>query len=67
MIQSTLSSFAPLSKDSYRIFRVHRDQRRIISCCGNAKIVVWDFASGSQCGVTRADGTRTATIDATFF
>lgn len=56
-----------LSNNAYRIFRVHRDQRRIISCCGNARIVVWDFASGSQHGVTCADGTRTPAIDVTFF
>jgi F-box and WD-40 domain protein 1/11 len=37
---------------AYRIFRVHRDQRRIISCDGNGKIVVWDFSG---------------TVDATFF
>ena len=37
---------------AYRIFRVHRDQRRIISCDGNGKIVVWDFSG---------------LVDATFF
>ena len=48
-----------------RIFRVHRDQRRIVSCCGNAKIGIWDFAP------QREDSNRTndnkSIIDATFF
>ena len=51
---------------TYRIFRVHRDQKRIISCCGNARIVVWDFTRRPKGGL-QADGTRAANIDATFF
>ena len=59
MIQS--KSVVILTKG--RIFRVHRDQRRIISCCGNAKIVVWDFSKGPQDGLVSKNGS----IDVTFF
>jgi WD40 repeat protein len=52
---------------SCRIFRVHRDQRRLISCCGNAKIVVWDFTRPPHTDDGLATGRNAGAIDATFF
>jgi WD40 repeat protein len=51
-----------------RVFRVHRDQRRIISCCGNGRIVIWDFARSSLLGsVGNQDITDEIRVDAIFF
>jgi len=46
-----------------RIFRVHCDQRRIVSCCGGAKIVIWDFTMEGKSG----DITESRRVDALFF
>jgi len=43
-----------------RILHVHCDQRRIVSCCGGAKIVIWDFTM-------QGDSTEGRRVDAPFF
>jgi len=62
------SKYASISSDhrlTCRIFRVHHDQKRIMSCCGNSKLVVWDF---SRPAADQSGSTRTGIpVDAFFF
>ena len=60
-----LTPFKTSAHLSYRIFKVHRDQRIMIACCENARMVIWDFTEPQW--ETRFNGTKAAPVDATFF